>query len=79
MVNFNVLFLWAFFVWVGAAVVWLLPKKFKLMKRVGMLSNEELYQLAKNGDDEALRLKKHTTIFLVVGAIVLVPLRILSK
>lgn len=79
MVNLNQLFLWAFLVWVGVGLVWLLPKKIRLMKRVGILNNDELIRLAKNGDLGVQQLKRQTTIFIVIGIIVLVPLRILSK
>ena len=78
MANFNELFPWTFLIYIGVGLVWLLPRKIKLMKRLGYQSNAELYRLAKNGDREAILLKKQTTIFLVIGIIVLVPLRILS-
>lgn len=79
MVSLNQIFLWAFSVWVVTGLLWLMPKKLKLMKRVGILNNHELNVLAKNGDIEARRLKRQTTVFVIVGIAVLVPLRILSR
>ena len=79
MVTFNYLFLAAVFTWVGVGVLWLFPQKMKLMKRVGVLSSRELNNLAENGDTEAKQLKRKTIVFIVVGLLVLVPLRLLSQ
>ncbi|RJG05528.1 hypothetical protein D3870_05420 [Noviherbaspirillum cavernae] len=62
-----------------AGLVVLLPRKIKLMKRIGTTDNTDILRLAKTGDSEALWLKRATWIFIVVGIIVLVPFRILSK
>lgn len=77
--NLKHVFLWAFFIWGGAGVAWLFPKKYKLMKRVGFLSNDEIIRIAKDGDDEAQRLHKYTKIFMIVGVVFLLPLYVISR
>lgn len=79
MINFNNLFLWSFFAWVAIGIAWLLPKKVKLIKRIGFVSNAEIIKLAQRGDSEAKRLKRLTTIYIIVGLLVLIPLKLLSK
>ncbi|WP_151635985.1 hypothetical protein [Noviherbaspirillum aerium] len=79
MINFNYLFAAAFFIWVCVGVIWLFPQKMRLMKRGGMSSSLELNNLADNGDIEAKQLKRKTTVFIVVGLLVLVPLRLMSQ
>lgn len=78
MVNFNYLFAAAFLIRVGVGVLWLFPQKMKRIRRVGVLNSRELNNLAENGNTEARQLKRKTTVFIVVGLLVLVPLRLLS-
>lgn len=77
--NLKHLFLWAFFIWGCAGAVWLFPKKYRLMKRVGFVNNDELIRLAKDGDAEALQLQKYSKIFIVVGISLLAPLYVISR
>jgi len=78
-VTFGNLFLSAGAIWIVLGLVWLLPKKIRLMKRVGWLSNQEIIQLAKNGDIEAQKLRKLGHIYLGIGLAVLVPLQLLAS
>lgn len=81
MFNFHQLCNWVFFVWLAAGVIFLLPKKIKLMKRAGIKWNNaaELIRLAKEGDLEAQKLRKKSMLFMAIGILVLVPLRLLSR
>ena len=56
-----------------AGLVWLLPLKRSLLKRVGNLTNDELIRLAKSGDIEAQRLRKRTWWFIGVALALLFP------
>lgn len=76
--NLKQVFLWAFLIWVCIGAVWLFPMKYKLLKRVGPVANEELIRLAKEGDEDAQRLHKYSKIFIVVGIAVLLPLYLIS-
>ncbi|GGC64604.1 hypothetical protein [Undibacterium terreum] len=72
------LFIYAFLIWFIVGLAFLLPKKIKLIKRVGNLSNSELANLAKNGDAEVKKLRRLTWFFVGLGILVLLPLRILG-
>ncbi len=72
------LYIYAFLIWFFIGLAFILPKKIKLLKRVGNVGNGDLIRLAKNGDTEAVALRRVTWIFVVVGILILVPLRIFS-
>lgn len=72
------LYIYAFLIWFLIGLAILLPRKIKLIKRVGNLSNGDLIRLAKNGDAEARELRRLTWIFVGLGVLILLPLRILG-
>jgi hypothetical protein len=73
----------AIFGWVVLGVVWLLPKKLALVKRVGpRATNDDLVRLAKAGDTEAQELRKLTWYYMGLGvflAVVLVLVGVLGR
>ena len=71
------LFFLSLLVWVAVGATWLLPKKLKLMKRVGNLTNDQLIQLAKAGDVEAQSLRRKGWWWLGIGLAVLLPQQLL--
>jgi len=75
----NLIFISTFFIWIAIGLLWLLPKKIRLMKRVGWISNADVIKLANGGDKEASALKKQSTIYIAIGIVVLVPLIMVSK
>ena len=66
-------------VWLVAGLVWLLPLKIALVRRVGNVTNDQLVSLAKRGDAEAQRLRRRTWWFIGVGLALLLPLSILNS
>ena len=59
--------------WVAAGIVFLVPWKVRLMRRVGrLLSVLQIIALARAGDPEAQALKKASGVYLLVGAGILV-------
>lgn len=67
------LFLISLVVWVVIGVLWLLPMKLKIMKRLGHLTADEIIQLGKAGDAEVQSLRKRSWWWIGIGLAVLVP------
>lgn len=65
-------------IWLLVGVVWLLPKKLQLLRRVGNRTNVELVALAKSGDAEARQLRRLGWWWFGVGLALIVPLQILA-
>ncbi|MCW5654042.1 hypothetical protein [Hydrogenophaga sp.] len=58
----------ALLVWSVAGIAWLLPMKWRLLKRVGFdKSNGFLLELAFKGDHDAQKLHRCTRAYLAVG------------
>jgi len=66
-------FAFAIAAWVAGGIVFLLPKKMRIMKRVGrVLTPVELIELARRGDREARELRRAAGWYALAGtAIVL--------
>jgi hypothetical protein len=60
-------------VWLSVGLIWLLPRKLRLMRRLGHLTPDEIIQRGKDGDVEAKKLHRDTIWFVAVGLIVLLP------
>ncbi len=67
------LFIATWFIWVAVGVIWLLPQKRALLRRVGNLTNDEVIQLALSGDVEAQRLRRRTRWLFGIGLALLLP------
>lgn len=66
-------FIATWILWIGVGLIWLLPQKRALRRRVGNLTNDELIQLARSGDVESQRLRKRGWWYLGVGLAILLP------
>jgi len=65
------MFLAVLLVWVVLGCGWLFPRKMKLLQRRGNLTNDQLIQLAKEGDVEAASLLKDIKIFIAGGLLLM--------
>ena len=65
------MFLAALLIWVVVGCWWLFPRKMKLLQRHGNLTNDQLIQLAKEGDIEATSLLKDTKKFIAGGLLLM--------
>lgn len=72
-------FITAYSLWVCAGLIWLMPLKLAILKRLDSLSNDELVSRAKSGDMEAQRLRKRTWWFCGVGLAMLLPLSVIMS
>ncbi len=68
-----------YLIWLLVGVIWLLPKKLRLLRRVGNRTNAELIALAKSGDMEARQLRRLGWWYAGVGLALIVPLQILAE
>lgn len=59
--------------WIAGGAVWLLPKKLKLMQRLGHLTADEIIQLGKAGDVEVQSLRNRGWWWFGIGLAVLLP------
>lgn len=54
----------------GYGIFFLWPIKLRIHKKHGrVVSNSEILELVKNGDPDAIRLKKMTKLFFVIGGL----------
>lgn len=59
--------------WVLVGILWLLPRKLRLMRRLGNLTPHEIIQRGKDGDIEAKTLHRDSTRFVITGLALLLP------
>lgn len=67
------LFVLTLILWVLVGSVWLLPRKFRLMRRLGHLTPQEIIQRGKDGDAEAKILHRDSNRFVIAGLVLLLP------
>ena len=77
--TWGAIFASAYVLWVIAGLIWLLPRKLAVIRRLGNLSSDELILRAKSGDMEVQSLRKRTWWFCCVGLVMLLPLSLLKS
>jgi hypothetical protein len=66
-------------VWLLAGLVWLLPQKMAILKRVGNLTNNQLFHLAKAGEAEIRIFLRRGWWYVRIGLLLLVPHALLMQ
>lgn len=65
--------------WIVVGLVWLLPRKLRLMRRLGHLTAGEIIQRGKEGDVEARNLHRDTSRFIIFGLMLVLPQVLLGQ
>ena len=67
------LFALTLLLWILVGSVWVLPRKFRLMRRLGHLTPQEIMKRGEEGDAEAKILHRDSNRFMIAGLILLPP------
>jgi hypothetical protein len=60
--------------WIAVGLIWLVPRKVKLIMRLGSGPDSDIARAAKAGDIEAQRFRRDGLWYLVLGLAVMLPL-----